>query len=238
VGAAISAWVAAPVLGLEAVSSADKSVYWYLVFMGKVGVRLCLAIWVLLRIFDFMIGGPARRRERGQSWGTMMASLLALAVGAKIASAAAQGLPATDNELYAGYCLGVSETIPSSLQNSPLPAEAEQELQRRRQRFASYLVSRGVLLSMERTDAFLGVLAAIGRGRADARDCFDQTDRCSAAPQPQLDMTKPLTEDTKRQFLEAWARRDRGIQACVARSLESSVCVHVVRCAKPDDLPF
>ena len=215
--------------------------------------------------------------------GRMMASLLAVAVGARIASATAQGLPATDNELYAGYCLGVSETMPEfalklydrppyspapplpgntpgerefnrklpefnrqnqewDRQNQEAKGQTAQLLKQQQQRFASYLMSRGVLLSMERTDAFFGVLTARRRGQAEARDCSsqinDQSNRCLAIRESEsrrLDWLRD-SEEARKQDERSWQE----YQACLNHVTASSppVCDRMARCSKPDSLPF
>src|SRR4029077_20609383 len=50
--------------------------------------------------------------------------------GGRSSSAAAQGAAATDNELYAGYCLGVTEAQPAAIQRLSLPLDQglEQEI--------------------------------------------------------------------------------------------------------------
>src|SRR3954453_1850643 len=110
----------------------------------------------------------------------IIASLTMVAVWSQMTLAMGQGAPATDNELYAGYCLGVSETQPALLallalprpltppgtENTPSNRELAQRLkesdrlikqfyQQQQQRLASYLMSRGVLLPEERVGAFL-----------------------------------------------------------------------------------
>ena len=214
----------------------------------------------------------------------MIARLLIAAVGVRlIAVANAQGLPATDNELYAGYCLGVSETWPAleeKLYGSlpltpppPLPGDTparrewnrklpqvnrqfqewnrqnqesrlqfNQQLKQQQQRFASYLMSRGVLLPMERIDAFLGVLTARRQGQAEARECSglidDRSRGCLAVRESEdrhLDWLKDY-DNAKKQEEKSW----QDFQACLAHLPTSPVpvCERTARCWKPDNLPF
>lgn len=178
----------------------------------------------------------------------VIAGLSLALMGSQISQANAQGSPATDNELYAGYCLGVSETIPTFALKlygpSPLPpmpplagnTPAERDwnqklrelnrqseeldrqnqesrkqftlqLEQQRQRFATYLMLRGVLLPMNRTDAFFGVQIERRLGQTETRNCYsfinsllDQTVGSSFPPPP-------------------------------------PICQRMARCQKPDHLP-
>lgn len=210
------------------------------------------------------------------------ASLLLLVLGAQITASNAQGQPATDNELYAGYCLGVSEATPEfalklydhppysplpplpgntqaqrtwnqklselnrqnqewNRQNQEAKEQTTQQLKLQQQRFASYLMTRGVLLPMERVDAFLGVLNARRRGQGEARECFghfdDQTRGCLAVRESEmkrLDWSKDFGNATKQEE-KSW----QDYHACLDRvSIPLPVCERTARCGKPDNLPF
>lgn len=125
-------------------------------------------------------------------------SFLVLMMCLPITLAGAQGIPATDNELYAGYCLGAEETFLASwprlfqlimqhpvTESDPTSRDidqknkenyqrGEEKLQKQQQRFASYLLSRGILTSTGRTDAFIGVLTVRRRGELEQNDCLEQ----------------------------------------------------------------
>jgi hypothetical protein len=105
----------------------------------------------------------------------------------------------------------------------------EKNLQQRQRRFADYLAARGVLMPLERTDAFFGVLTARRQGQKQAAECKEQVDKCWAIPEP------AFGTGGSSQNLEARRTRNRQISDCVA---QLSVCGRVRRCGQPDNLPF
>jgi hypothetical protein len=107
-----------------------------------------------------------------------MSTLVAAAALWAPAPALAQGA-ATDNELYAAYCIGVMN---SSIEDMGGPSSNPQIEQMRqttiaplvqsRQRFQSYLISSGVITDYRRADAILGLATATQRGQADQQQCL------------------------------------------------------------------
>ncbi len=73
-----------------------------------------------------------------------------------------EGAGATDNELFAGYCFGMLQTMD----------QQSQFVKDTTLRFRNYLVARGALGNPQRTQAGSGVLIAIGRGQAESRQCM------------------------------------------------------------------
>ena len=155
-------------------------------------------------------------------FGAVRCLLVLAACGwAQISPATAQGGPATDNELYAGYCLGATQAEPTVMQKlfgSPQNAtQAEmmnqviRESQRLRQRFAGYLLARGIIISPNRNDAFFGIVLAQPRGEADAMECGKQIQRCIP---------------------------NRNPDACIEQPEVKAVCGQVGRCKGPDTLPY
>jgi hypothetical protein len=167
---------------------------------------------------------------------------LAVNLGLKLTAAMAQGIPATDNELYAGYCLGVSAGIskdPSLWQFGEHNQTIADELKRRKQRFTGYLVSRGVLTSPNRAEAQLGVLTAERQGEEDETDCSKEGEHCySDFPAPKLDPNKPLSPSSRQNYLDQSNKRTKNIAICSAKAASATSCRRVQRCGQPGNLPF
>ncbi len=130
---------------------------------------------------------------------------------------------ATDNELYAAYCIGVLDdqiqglrsTFPTASGQKPIP-ELEQALQRQlapvmqsRQRFAGYLASTGALTDPAR-DVW-GLMVAQKHGREDYDQCLASLPQCAVTTSVQANVV------------------------CI-RSLPP--CSRASRCQLPDVLPF
>jgi hypothetical protein len=175
--------------------------------------------------------------------------LLTVALGAAPA-AAQQGPGASDNELFAGYCIGVMDGSAAGLRRfsdiyDPAVQAAEQQnlqgLQRARQRYLGYLTATGVLFS-GRSEALLGIQLAQRRGGADAEQCWAEGEsaasKCTSRdPPPTLDFSKQHTPEETEQFrAQAEAQRHR-IDQCAAAN-EPEPCKRLGRCQSPDALPF
>jgi len=161
----------------------------------------------------------------------MIRGLVVFALGCCLTAAAnAQPLPdvATDEELYAAYCLGVTIThqeqpaITSQLKSlgiepDPRVAEGEQQtkeiLDRHISRFRGYLAARGLLSGSRSISAMSGARLARERGQADARRCFARIDGC----------VKKFSSNTY------------AVEDC---SNEENACRSNDRCFKGDRLPF
>lgn len=94
-----------------------------------------------------------------------------------------EGAPASDNELFAGYCIAVEESSAAWIASgqaqedqTPVPGvpptdwqPASSFTQQQRERYAAYLAARGLRPPVDRLDAFLGIRNAQARGQADAK---------------------------------------------------------------------
>ncbi len=150
-------------------------------------------------------------------------------LGACIAAgqAGAQGVGATDNELYAAYCIGVirnAEAQPGQPASDPkleekLRAGGAAMRQQLLRRFSGYLAATGIMIDPARSDALIGLYAAMTRGAADNQ----QATATSSACQKSLD-----GESNNR----AWANK---YAAC---EYNDPAFNRVVRCVQPDSLPF
>jgi hypothetical protein len=86
----------------------------------------------------------------------------------------AQGSLATDNEIYAGYCLGVIAAQPAMMEkidpnwradaDPGAMRQGNQQIESHRRHFVGYLMSRGIYTSPNRGDVLLGVMIAQRRG--------------------------------------------------------------------------
>jgi hypothetical protein len=153
----------------------------------------------------------------------MLALLTALAA---VHSVRAQ--VATDNELYAMYCIGVLfQTTEESDQAPPPPASASPGLlemlktQRtdtaeRLNRFRAYLAARGFLTG-SRNDSLAVMQGINNRGRSESQACSNHMTTCASA------CLAPQSE----------------LIGCIDRCQTSSrVCVSTMRCYQNDGLPF
>jgi hypothetical protein len=131
-------------------------------------------------------------------------------------------------------------------QNQEAEQQAVQLIKQQQQRFASYLMSRGVLMPMERTDAFFGVLTARRQGHTETKSCIgimkSLTGKCLVTRESetrQLDWSKDF-EDARKQDDKSWHE----YQICLERTRDpslhppSATCQRMARCQKPDNLPF
>jgi hypothetical protein len=153
----------------------------------------------------------------------------------------AQNIGATDNELYAAYCVGVLHLAQTNnsqpLQSDPgVPADVQQRIQRMRvenadklvsevSRFSSYLMASGAL---SRSGAALGLSGATNQGRSDLEHCSKTEQQCSASiwggPGSPYVPLRPHGDDRLTRML-----------ACTD---QDQSCSRSVRCFGPDNLPF
>jgi len=127
---------------------------------------------------------------------------------------------ATDNELYAAYCKGFLDSmlappIPPGTDPNGYLAQQRAKMQQNDQRFTAYLLSTGALTDAQRTDASLGVVMAMNRGKADLAQCMQEGNSCH------LDLADP--------------KSGAQYNACVERL---PACARVRRCHESDHLPF
>jgi hypothetical protein len=133
---------------------------------------------------------------------------------------------ATDQELFAGYCFGVTQATATSFSKnklSDLPELDEIEkstketLAREVSKFQGYLAARGILTGARSASVVSGVLMAKNRGLNDAARCFAQIDTCVA----KCTSNKPY------------------VQKCVTDCRdEENACRSMARCGQEDRLPF
>lgn len=132
---------------------------------------------------------PASRR-RG-----FVPILLGAALSLVIDVAAAE--IASDNELYAAYCVGVVQDAQKHWRKELLETEDEnhykqilqetlKDLDQRLSRFQTYLTARGFRTGVRGQEATTGFLLAVKRGQSDAQQCSQYNDkncnpRCTAA---------------------------------------------------------
>jgi hypothetical protein len=147
---------------------------------------------------------------------------LAIIAAALFLSAACRGQEqsaASDNQLYAGYCLGVmTEMIDQTNSNPPATApqfaqlrqRAIEDLRSRQRRFASYLLATNSI----QTDQAGGTIIAMARGKSEATICTNQTRQC-------------LVPDASKR--EPWY---------AAHYMNSGTCSTLNRCFDRDNLPF
>src|SRR5262249_18964989 len=153
-----------------------------------------------------------------------------LAVGLLSNSSVAQ--VATDNELFAAYCVGaLSETQeptspeseryaridPSIARNLEAIRKLNDQTKQRRLRFESYLAARG--FQANRNDqAAAGVKLALQRGRNDGIQCGKSIDAC-------ISSCNQISE------IDLFGK-------CLAPCGHNDVCASTGRCHKADNLPF
>jgi hypothetical protein len=96
---------------------------------------------------------------------------------------AAQTTPdvASDNELFASYCLGSiqqhTKEFPS-LGDPVIDEQAQRTFLVQANRLQAYLRARGLGSGIRSVTASDGVIGAIQRGRADEADCWAHIERC------------------------------------------------------------
>jgi hypothetical protein len=164
----------------------------------------------------------------------MIRRLLGVAIGCYLTVVAnAQPLPdvATDQELYAAYCLGVTlaqEEMPAltsqlkalGIEPERWIAEGEREtkeiLDRHIFRFRGYLAARGLLSGSRSVSAMTGSRLAKERGQADAWRCNAKIESCVKKYSSQTHAQKYINDC-----------RD-----------EENACRAITRCSQDDRLPF
>ena len=163
-------------------------------------------------------------------------ALIVIFAVATCARAHAQTSGATDNELYAGYCMGVArgaEQTGASNQQSVRDRRQDQSMRTlgavmRQQmigRFSGYLLGTGVLTDPLRTDAAIGVMVGMNSGQSDEQQCTATMAACyySIYGPPGA----PLPKDSR--------AAAENLGACNTRD---AACIRVVRCLRTDNLPF
>ena len=142
----------------------------------------------------------------------------------------AQPLPdvATDQELFAAYCLGAYQDQARELADHPSlgseVAEMDQQIKElfegQISRFRGYLLARGFLSGSRSNSASMGFTLAIARGRADSMRCMARIKMCSQ----------------KLCSLQATDRsKCNGLNDCRD---EEPACRSGARCTETDRLPF
>jgi hypothetical protein len=157
----------------------------------------------------------------------MIRGLVGVAFGwCLIVCANAQPLPdvATDQELFAAYCLGViivagqgddlhvEETL-----GQDAARQQKEYLSQKQSRFAGYLTARGLLSGSRSISATTGVRLANQRGRADQPRCSTKVKQC---------VDKYVS---KRPYVQ------KDINDCRD---EEDACRAIARCYNDDRLPF
>ncbi len=155
---------------------------------------------------------------------TLIAALILII---SLGTQAASQMPdvATDQELFAAYCLGVGQEMgkgePRILTGAPeVDIPAKRDFENATTRLSLYLTARGLTSDGGRSaQAIAGANLATGLGKTDAGACMDQLKRCSRGggkcPKP----GEPAD----------------CFKSCM--QLESS-CVATERCGKENRLPF
>ena len=178
-----------------------------------------------------------------------------VALSQSLSSSHAQGLfggaPATDNELFAGYCVAVEESSAAWIASkqaqdqTPVPGvppsdwqPASRFTQQQRERYAAYLAARGLLPPVNRLDAFMGIRKAQARGQACAKQCYAEIDECGDGSGPNLspNWRKPTTDAEIKQTLEAWDLWHEAQTRCYAAPHPS--CDRIGRCNELSAMPF
>jgi len=140
------------------------------------------------------------------------------------ATVSASAQSATDNELFAGYCVGASDREQEFEAYKRLPElrevhrEMMDRMEREKERFRTYLVARGFGSRME-LQAYNAVLTAVQRGLADRKVCAAQEAMCARV------CDRPTTIE---EMLSCSAKCRANERACVS----------VDRCSQPNSLPF
>jgi hypothetical protein len=158
----------------------------------------------------------------------MIRGLVGVALGlCLIVGANAQPLAdvATDQELFAAYCLGAIITARGDGSFSELETllgrdaaqQTKERYSRKRSRFLGYLTARGLLSGSRRISAMRGARLAKERGQADTVRCTAKIDAC---------VTK---YGSKRPYVQ------KNIDDCRD---EEDACRTSARCYDDDRLPF
>lgn len=156
-----------------------------------------------------------------------------------------QSTGATDNELFAAYCMGDLDEQINNLKRLATPDDFSQNqlkgflvpLLDRRQRFLSYLISTGVMGSSERSFALPGAMLAMQRGHIDEQQCMATMINCNPAAECEV-----VNHDMKNDPL--WLRGPSPAQnKCMGEHLaackaQQPGCSRLSRCDAPDNLPF
>ena len=142
-----------------------------------------------------------------------MTMLFRMALVIVVLSGEAMAQAATDNELYAGYCIGVLKML---RQDSPV-------VQQTTRRFSTYLLSTGAVANPARSQATIGVGMAMDRGRADQNQCTAITSNCSDTWFGR--QGTPLPKATRVPQFQAYVN-------------QNPVCIRAIRCMEPEGLPF
>lgn len=177
------------------------------------------------------------------SLGTIAGSVWPQAAAILWASTPAQAQSgATDNELYAAYCIGVMDERIGTGAPSADPQKEQYERSvtapwvQLRQRFQTYLLSTGAIADPQRVDAALGLTAAARRGHTDMQQCLAAlTTKCNrdacgyhySTPSDPLGLRGPSPTQSKCIF--------EYLKTCQA---QQPSCVRESRCDGPDTLPF
>jgi hypothetical protein len=159
-------------------------------------------------------------------------------VGALIARAQPSPDVATDNELFAAYCLGMAQAfLQATLHDPPAisPDAFQSTLNRRITRFHSYLVARG-LTTTRSTDALIGTNLSIRRGRADWPVCGEKFKHCEAClpPDPNDYLPSAMPGMAEKHAKESQDCHEK----CMKDIKEEPICRRWVRCSEDDQLPF
>jgi hypothetical protein len=129
----------------------------------------------------------------------------------------------------------LNDTPSARQQASETTAQVDGILQQRQARFSTYLMSRGMLTSSDRSDALLGVIMARRQGQAEAGNCNKQLDGCLATRNAD---EKANRTDGSQSFSEWKQRDDKSWEAFQACGRDAPACERMRRCANPDGLPF
>jgi hypothetical protein len=178
--------------------------------------------------------------------------LLGVALSLVIDVAAAE--VASDNELYAAYCIGVLQQ--TQQENRKLEAEYEQhlladpndkqsqddarrfrqeadkglkDLDQKLSRFRTYLAVRGFWTGNRDQPAHTGIQVALRRGRSDVQNCYQFSEKtCTPRCTSERLGLRLLDAELPRRIIEC-------ADQCRA---ENAACQSSKRCQQADNLPF
>lgn len=144
-----------------------------------------------------------------------------------------QAASATDNELYAAYCIGVIRAAEEAPHQPAADPEVERRLsqtgaamrQQALQRFQSYLAATGALTDNSRANSIFGLTNAMRRGQDDAEQARRTMNGCNVS----------VYGDGKHTPIDGHVAAMQRFLSCTAQDQSVS---REMRCLGPDNLPF
>jgi len=156
-----------------------------------------------------------------------LCAIALLAVCIDCGQAGAQVSGATDNELYAAYCIGAIRNAESEPGHPASDPKLEEQVhsagvalrQQLLGRFSGYLAATGIFTDARRANAAISLYAAMTHGAADDQQAAATTSACE----------RSLIGETNNRL---WVSK---YSSCV--NLDPAV-LREMRCVLPDNLPF